>query len=263
MKALLGYAWVPPQVFGDGWTVPLFGKSRRKGQDQTQTQQPLLEEVSAHEFSLKLSYSAKSSESVRLKGGQEMARRLQSMLFGYVQGESELVEPLPVELGQATPFIASMPGSAQWLKYHHNRSPVTRHALVVLELVDAVDPVFETLVVGLLDGQVDTVGYPDYNAIVGGVASHWDEMTGDVIVRALVGWGGKGVRGDTDRNASRILSGLFINVAGDNHAIGTVVVDRPQPAVGPGGVVCAHCGFSSGHERAFYCPKCGMRMSRA
>ncbi len=36
-------------------------------------------------------------------------------------------------------------------------------------------------------------------AIVGGVASHWDESTGDMIVRGIVGWGGKGVRGDTDR----------------------------------------------------------------
>jgi hypothetical protein len=241
--------------------VPLFGKNRRSGQDQVQ-QQPLVEEVNAREFSIKLSYSAKSSESVRLKGGSGINERLGNMLFGYVQGESEHVEPLPVELGGATPSIARMPGSAQWLKYHHNRSPVTRHALVVLELVDAVDPVFETLVVGLLDGQVDTTGFPDYNAIVGGVASHWDEITGDMIVRAVVGWGGKGARGDTDRNAARILGGLFNNVAGDSHAIGTVVVERPQPAVGPGGVVCAHCGFNSGHERAFYCPKCGMRMSR-
>jgi hypothetical protein len=241
--------------------VPLFGRSRRTGQDQVQ-QQPLVEEVNAHEFSLKLSYGAKCSDSVRLKGGANIDERLQSMLFGYVQGESEHVEPLPVELGTATASIARMPGAAQWIKYHHGRSPVTRHALVVLELVDAVDPVFEALVVGLLDGQVDTTGYPDYNAIVGGVASHWDEVTGDIIVRAVVGWGGKGVRGDTDRNAARILGGLFNNVAGDSHAIGTVVVDRPQPAVGPGGVTCPHCGFNSGHERAFYCPKCGMRMSR-
>ena len=241
--------------------MPLFGKNRRSGQDQVQ-QQPLVEEVNAREFSIKLSYSAKSSESVRLKGGSGINERLGNMLFGYVQGESELVEPLPVELGGAIPSIARMPGSAQWLKYHHNRSPVTRHALVVLELVDAVDPVFETLVVGLLDGQVDTTGFPDYNAIVGGVASHWDEITGDMIVRAVVGWGGKGVRGDTDRSGARILGGLFNNVAGDSHAIGTVVVERPQSAVGPGGVMCAHCGFNSGHERAFYCPKCGMRMSR-
>ena len=241
--------------------MPLFGKFRRSSSDQA-SEQPLVEEVNSREFSLKLSYSAKSSESVRLKGGPAIGDRLGSMLFGYVQGESELVEPLPVELGGATPFIARLPGSAQWLQYHHSRSPVTRHALVVLDLVDAIDPVFETVVVGLLDGQVDTTGFPDYNAIVGGVVSHWDEITGDMIVRAVVGWGGKGVRGDTDRNAARVLAGLFNNIAGDNHAVGTVVVDRPRPAEGPGGVVCAHCGFSSGHERAFYCPKCGMRMSR-
>ena len=241
--------------------MPLFGRSRKTGPDQVQ-QQPLVEEVNSREFSLKLSYGAKSSESVRLKGGPGIDERLGSMLFGYVRGESELVEPLPVELGGATPSIARVPGSAQWLKYHHDRSPVTRHALVVLELVEAIDPVYETLVLGLLDGQVDTTGFPDYNAIVGGVASHWDEITGDIVVRAVVGWGGQGMRGDTDRNAARILAGLFNNVAGDSHAIGTVVVERPQPAVGPGGVVCAHCGFTSGHERAYYCPKCGMRMSR-
>lgn len=240
----------------------LLGRFRNKGPEQVQ-QQPLVEEVNSREFSLKLSYGAKSSESVRLKGGSGTDERLGNMLFGYVQGESEVVEPLPAELGGATPSIARMPGSAQWLKYHHNRSPVTLHALVVLELVEAIDPAFETLALGLLDGQVDTTGFPDYNAIVGGVASHWDEITGDMVVRAIVGWGGRGVRGDTDRNAARILAGLFNNVAGDSHAIGTVVVDRPQTAVGPGGVVCAHCGFTSGHDRAFYCPKCGMRMSRA
>ena len=27
-------------------------------------------------------------------------------------------------------------------------------------------------------------------------------------------------------------------------------------------VVCPHCGFASAHERAFYCPKCGMRLLR-
>lgn len=241
--------------------MPLFDMFRRSRQDRV-PEQPLIEEVDAHEFSLKLSYWAKTSESVRLKGGPAIGERLGNMLFGYVQGESELVEPLPVELGGAIPSIARLPGSAQWLQYHHGRSPVTRHALVVLELVEAVDPDFETLVVGLLDGQVDTTGFPDYNAIVGGVVSHWDEITGDMIVRAVVGWGGKGARGDTDRNAAHILGGLFNNMAGDSHAIGTVVVERPQPAVGPGGLVCAHCGFSSGHERAFYCPKCGMRMSR-
>ena len=37
--------------------------------------------------------------------------------------------------------------------------------------------------------------------------SHWDEATGDMIVRAVVGWGGKGVRGDTDRIGAKLLVG--------------------------------------------------------
>jgi tRNA(Ile2) C34 agmatinyltransferase TiaS len=32
---------------------------------------------------------------------------------------------------------------------------------------------------------------------------------------------------------------------------------------GHSGLVCAHCGFEAGSAGAFYCPKCGMRMSRS
>ena len=241
--------------------MPLFGKANRS-REQAQEPQPLPAEVSSHEFTLKLSYSAKSSEGVRLKAGPGLVPRLHSMLAGYLKGESELVEPLPVALGSASPFIARLPGSMQWLQYNHKRSAVTRHALVVLESVDAIDLVYETLVCGLLSGETDTTGYPDYNAIVGGVVSHFDEITGDLIVRAVVGWGGKGVRGDTDRNAAGVLAGLFNNIAGDTHAIGTVAIDRPVASPGGGGMACQHCGFESGLERAFYCPKCGMRMLR-
>ena len=97
---------------------------------------------------------------------------------------------------------------------------------------------------------------------MGGVASHWDEATGDMLVRAVVGWGGRGVRGDTDRIAARILSGLFQNILANQYAVGVVPLDRPVPAAGRGGLVCAHCGFASAHDRAFYCPKCGMRLLR-
>jgi hypothetical protein len=100
----------------------------------------------------------------------------------------------------------------QWLQAHSGTSPIARHALVVLESIGAVDVSFETFVVSLLHGDVDTSGYPEYNAIVGGVVSHWDESTGDMIVRAVVGWGGKGVRGDTDRIGTRILTSLLKNV---------------------------------------------------
>ena len=55
---------------------------------------------------------------------------------------------------------------------------------------------------------------------------------------------------------------IFNNVVADSQSLGIVSVQRPLPVVGSGGTICPHCGYNSGHERAFYCPKCGMRMLR-
>ena len=142
------------------------------------------------------------------------------MLAGLARGDVEVVDPLPLEFSQAVPQIARPSEAMQWLNAHHQLSPITRHALVVLETIDAVDLAFDTFACALLDGEIDTSGYPEYNAVVGGVASHWDEATGDMIVRGVVGWGGRGVRGDTDRIASRILGGLLTNILANQYAIG-------------------------------------------
>ena len=222
----------------------------------------LPEEVVAQDHLLKLYYAGKSSEGVRLKAGPKAIAELPTMLVGLARAEIEVVEPLPIEFSQATPNIVSPSEAMQWLNAHHVHSPITRHALVVLESIDAVDLAFDTFVCSLLDGEVDTSGYPEYNAIVGGVAAHWDEATGDMICRAVVGWGGRGVRGDTDRIGAKLLAGLLTNVLANRHAMGLTAIERPVPAAGRGGLVCAHCGFASAHERAFYCPKCGMRLLR-
>lgn len=222
----------------------------------------LPEDIVAQEYQLKLYYSGKSSEGVRMQGGPKALAELPHMLDGLVDGDVEVVEPLELEFAQAVPQIVRPSEAMQWLNAHHDLTPVTRHALVVLESIDAIDLAFDTFVCGMLDGETDTSGYPEYNAIVGGVASHWDEATGDMIVRGVVGWGGRGVRGDTDRNGQRILGGILTNILANQHALGLTAVDRPVPAAGRGGLVCAHCGFASGHERAFYCPKCGMRLLR-
>jgi hypothetical protein len=220
------------------------------------------EEVIAQDYLLKLYYAGKSSEGVRMKTGPNAMAELPSMLHGLARSEIEVVEPLPIEFSQATPVISRPSEAMQWLNAHHVHSPVTRHALVVLESIDAIDLAFDTFVCALLDGEVDTSGYPDYSAVVGGVASHWDESTGDMIVRAVVGWGGKGVRGDTDRIGTKILAGVLTNVLANQYALGLTAIERPVPAAGRGGLVCAHCGFASAHDRAFYCPKCGMRLLR-
>jgi hypothetical protein len=220
------------------------------------------EEVVAQEYQLKLYFAGKSSEGVRMKAGPNALAELPGMLVGLAHTEVEVVDPLPIEFSQATPAIARPSEAMQWLNAHHIHSPITRHALVVLESIDAVDLAFDTFVCTMLDGDVDTSGYPEYNAIVGGVAAHWDEATGDLICRAVVGWGGKGVRGDTDRIGAKLLAGILTNILASRFATGLTSIERPVPAAGRGGLVCAHCGFASAHERAFYCPKCGMRLLR-
>jgi hypothetical protein len=222
----------------------------------------LPEEVIAQDFTLKLYYAGKSSEGVRMKTGPGAMNALPSLLAGIARSEVEVVQPLPIEYSHATPVIARPAEAMEWLNAHHAHSPVTRHALVVLESIDAIDLAFDTFVCALLAGETDTSGYPEYNAIVGGVASHWDEATGDMIARAVVGWGGRGVRGDSDRTGTRILTGLLTNILSSQYSMGLTAVERPVPAAGRGGLVCAHCGFASAHERAFYCPKCGMRLLR-
>src|SRR5207244_12707651 len=155
----------------------------------------------------KRDYAGKSSEGVRMNAGPRALVELPSMLVGLAKSEIEVVEPLPIEFSQATPVMSHPSEAMQWLNAHHMHSPITRHALVVLESIDAVDLAFDTFVCALLDGEVDTSGYPEYNAIVGGVASHWDETTGHMIVRAVVGWGGKGARGHPDSHGAEPLSG--------------------------------------------------------
>jgi hypothetical protein len=222
----------------------------------------LPEDITAQEYQLKLYYAGKSSAGVRFKAGPGHLDEIPAMLAGVARSDVETVEPLPIEFSQATPSIVHPSEAMQWLNAHHASSPITRHALVVLESIDAIDLAFDTFACGLLEGETDTSGYPEYSAIVGGVASHWDESNGDLVLRAVVGWGGRGVRGDTDRNGSRILGTLLTNILANQFSMGLTPLERPVPAAGRGGLVCAHCGFASAHERAFYCPKCGMRLLR-
>jgi hypothetical protein len=195
-----------------------------------------------------------------MQGGPQILAALPSMLDGVALGTPEVVEPRPTSLAAASPNIVHAAEAAEWLRAHGEASPITRHALYVLETLDAIDPAYDTFVCALLDGDLDTRGYPEYAAIVGGVAAHWDESTGDLIVRAVVGWGGRGARGDTDRTAGRILGRLLTNILESSAALGVANVDRP--VTGAKGVTCPHCGYPGVQERAVFCPKCGMRMRR-
>jgi hypothetical protein len=239
------------------------GGAREAPAAPAEPQIPLLtEEPEAEEYELKITYRAKSSHGVRMSGGPGAIARLPIMLDDHAKSEPELVEALDFEYQHAAPLIARTVEAAQWLNAHHERAPVTRHCLMVLESLDAIDPAFESMALALLSGETDTSGFPDHASIIGGVVSHWDELTGDQIVRGVVGWGGRGVRGDTERSATRILGGLLASILASQGAVGIAEVERPIPGEAGGGVVCAHCQFTAGNERAFFCPRCGMRMLR-
>jgi hypothetical protein len=225
-----------------------------------ETAQP--EDVPAQEYELRLLYRARASEGVRIASGTMSVDQLPSMVQAVARGPIEVIEPVPVELANAAPRIERPVEAEEWIAAHAADSPVSRHAIMILELVEAIDLAYETLAVCLLHGEVDTAGYPEFNAVVGGVASHWDEATGDLLVRGVVGWGGRGVRGDTDRAAQRALSNIVSSILASQQGLAMTALERPVPAAGPGGLVCASCGFASADERAFYCPRCGVRLIR-
>jgi hypothetical protein len=222
----------------------------------------LTEEPPAEDYEVKLTYRARSSKGVRFAPGEGSVNALPMMLDDFKRTPVELIDPLEPQFADANPAVMRTIEASQWLNAHHHRSPVTRYGLMVLETLDAVDPAFESIAMCLLDGDLDAGGYPDYTGIIGAVASYWDEVTGDQMVRGIVGWGGKGVRGDTERNATRLLSGLLVSIVGTRGAAEVVELDRPLPPDSGAGLVCPHCHFAQVGKSAFFCPKCGMRLLR-
>jgi hypothetical protein len=223
---------------------------------------PTHEEVTAQEYLLRLAYVARSSDGLRLPADPNAAAAIAGIVEPLSQTSVEMVEPLPVEYSDASPAMERFNEVQQWVLARREVGPIARHGLYVLEMTDALDMTVDTFYCGLLHGDTDTSGYPDYNAIVGGLASHWDELSGELIVRAVVGWGGKGLRGDTERIGQKLLSSLYQQVVASGYSLGEAEQARLPSIGGRSGLTCAHCGYEAGSASAFYCPKCGMRMSR-
>ncbi|MGH2427688.1 MAG: hypothetical protein ACRDGV_02200 [Candidatus Limnocylindria bacterium] len=239
-----------------------FLRRNKKQEEAPPPPMPVQEDVSAQEYSLRLSFLARSSDGLRLPADPNVANAIPGIVEPLSQTPIEVIRPLPLEYSDAAPTIERFNEVQQWVLAHRELGPIGRHALYVLELTDALDMTVDTFAVGLLHGETDTSGYPEYNAIVGGLASHWDELSGELIVRAVVGWGGKGLRGDTERIGQRLLSGLYQQVVASGYSLGEAELAR-LPAIGSrSGLSCPHCGFEAGSANAFYCPKCGMRMVR-
>jgi hypothetical protein len=239
-----------------------FLRRPRKQESPPPPPTPMQEEVEAQQYAIKLNFLARSSDGLRMQPDPAVRAALPGVVEPLASTPVEVLEPLPLEYADAAPTMERFNEMQQWVLARRDVSPIGRHGLYVLEMTDALDMTVDTFYCALLHGEIDTSGYPEYNAIVGGLASHWDELSGELIVRAVLGWGGKGLRGDTDRIGQRILSSLYQQVIASGYSLGAA--ESARAAVhGRTGVVCAHCGFEAAGAGAFYCPKCGMRMTRS
>lgn len=223
----------------------------------------LPEEIAADEYAVSLHFRAKSSGGVRLEGRPRPASELHAIVQGLALGEVELFEPRPAEFADAAPLLEHPREAMQWLEAHGESGPVARHALRIFETVGAIDLAVDTLACALFHGDVDAPGQPEYDWVVGGAASHWDEGSGDLIVRAVVGWGGKGLAGGTDRIAQRLLSALYVRIVAQRDLARREAAGQADATSTLHGQVCAHCGFTLGEARAAFCPQCGMRLPPA
>src|SRR5919106_3178817 len=207
----------------------------------------LQEEVTAQEYSVRLSFMARSSDGLRLPADPAAVAAIPGIVEPLSETPVEVIEPLPLEYSDAAPTVERFNEVQQWVLARRDVGPIGRHGLYVLELTDALDMTVDTFACGLLHGETDTSGYPEYNAIVGGLASHWDELSGELIVRAVVGWGGKGLRGDTERIGQKLLSSLYQQVIASGYSLGEAEQARlPTMAGGRSGLACQHCGFEAG-----------------
>ncbi len=213
--------------------------------------------------SMKHQYQTMSSHGVRTPGAHDVAQRLSDLLSGFAASPVELIEPLDIDFENSAPSIVRPEAALQWINAHHGRSPLAREALYVFESLDVLDLAYETFALALLHGELDGEGLPHYDTIYGGPVSYWDEGSGELIVRFLLGWGGEGVRGDTQRIAQKLLARLMGNLLATHDATELARVEKPVAHAGSKQEPCSHCGFTAIDRRSQYCPKCGMRLARA
>lgn len=240
---------------------PFVGRKKQKAPERAPMPVLAPDSVVAHDYNLRLQYHAKSGDGVRMSKEPFGPQQLPDVLKSIEASSVDLVEPLASEYQEAAPHITSPGEAMQWINARFTLKPLTRHALYLFESVDAIDPAYETLAVGLLSGVADASGLPRYDAIIGGLVSYWDETTGELIVRPVVGWGGAGTRSDIDRNAQKYLAKLLAAVLASQGAVGLHSAERPVAMAGEKRE-CPHCKFAAVDRRAFYCPKCGMRLNR-
>ena len=236
---------------------------RRKSKDEAPPPpppSPVQEDVSAQQYTLKLNYLAKSSDGLRMQPDPAVRAMLPGIVEPLANSPVETIEPLSMEYSDAAPTMERFTEMQQWVLARREIGPIGRHALYVLESTDALDMTVDTFFSALLHGETDTSGYPDYAAIVAWPATGMSCRGADRARRGGLGRQGPAV------TPTASASGCSARCTSRSSHRATAW-ERPSRPVCPdwrhSGLVCAHCGFEAGSAGAFYCPKCGMRMSRS
>ena len=224
--------------------LPFLGSRNKKKNANAPAQRVNLppDTLEFEEAAMRLQYHSMSSHGVRLPHNDSVPVLLPNLLEGFAR-QVELIEPLDESFQNAAPQILRPQVALEWINAHHSRSQIGRHALFILESLDAIDLAYETFAVALLTGDLDGEGFPRYDAVVGGPISYWDEASGDLIVRMALCWGGEGVKGDTQRGAQKLLARLISNLLASQGATELGRVERPVAVAGQQRAACPHCGF--------------------
>src|SRR3954451_13162875 len=86
--------------------------------------------------SLRLQYHSMSSHGVRMPHTENVPAFLPRLLEGFAQ-DVELIEPLDESFQDAAPQLLRPQIALQWINAHHGRTTVGRHAVYILQSLDA------------------------------------------------------------------------------------------------------------------------------
>ena len=156
-----------------------------------------------------------------------MAQRLPALLGGFATSPVELIEPLPIDFEDAAPSLVRPEAALQWINAHHGRSPLGRHALYIFETARRGRPGLRDVRRRAAHGESMARVSRASTRSFGGPGQLLGRGKGDLVVRMLLGWGGEGVRGDTQRIAQRLMARLMGNLLASHDATELGRVDEP------------------------------------
>ena len=177
--------------------------------------------VEDHE--LKLTYRAKTSQGVRMTAGPNALARCPTCSPTWRIGVgSTVVPPLDSSAERAAPDLLRPERGQAWLHATHDQPPGLRHGMYVLACSTPSTRRSRPSPSPSCRARRTPRAIPAYDAIMGGVVSHWDEQTGDMIVRGSSAGVARASAATRTGTPAGCWASLLTNIAGSKDAVGLV-----------------------------------------